>query len=466
MKSAQWTAVLVLALMVGGISFISVYLGGGNRGGADVPADTQPALTFPVKIFPREGEKMQTTEVRQSGYQDFWFANDSGNDVTVGLNGKGCTCSEVEITVAPASWHPYLIRLAGMSALQGQPRDLSNVVTLLATWKRELQALAMLESEETSRMLTLDSYLVVPAGAIGRVRLSWHQEQIRQLNTYADLWMGQRGGTANARLVANVVIAAPIEVAKELTIPPVYERDLDKKPEGQRASIVCFSVTRPTFDIKAELLHERIKPESDPVEVGEPIPLKPEDLPRLENDAAKTMLNAKSGYRIPVTVRSRARDGTPIEWGYFRRTVRLSSSDASIEPVQITIAGEVRGDIEVGGDKFAGMINLGPFPQSRGAHGSIKLQSDEKGIELKLDAARKPEYLNAALGKPEETGSGVRLWVLRVEVPPGAARGEFPRADNPVYRDSAIYVKTRVVGKNQTSERSIRIPVLGVANVD
>lgn len=463
MKSAQWTAVLVLALMVGGISFISVYLGGGNRKGGAVPIESFASLTFPVKVFPREGENVQTTEVRQWGHQDFWFVNESGNDVTVGLNAKGCTCSEVEITVERASWRPYLVRSAVTTALEQPLRRLANLTTLVAANSREQLYPEMPDSEETSTMLTLENSKVVPADAVGRIRLSWQRETANRLNAYADLWTGQRGSSTNARLEVNVLIAAPMEVGqKDLTISALSERDLEKKPKGQRASILCFSVTRASFDVKAEMLHERLKPESDPIEVGDPIPVSAAKLPRLESDKEKTMLTALSAYRIPVTVRARAKDGTPIEWGHFRRVVQLSSSDASIEPIQVTVSGAVQGDVAVGEGKGGGAINLGAFPISRGAHGSILLQSDVKGMQLELDTSRKPEFLSATLSKPEETSSDHRLWVLRVEVRPDAASGEFPNVHNPVYRDSAIYVKTRV-GNTQTPHRSIRIPVLGVA---
>ena len=463
MKPAQWTAVLVLVLMVGGISFITVYLGGGNRGAGVSPAETLASLTFPVKIFPREGEAVQTTEVGQRGHQDFWFANETGRDVAVGLNRKGCTCSEVEITRAPARWRPYLVRLAVASVLEGRQRNLANLTTLAAAWNREGQALESLESEETSMMLTLENSATVPAGAIGRVRLSWRQEQKKHLNTYADLWMDQRGSSANAHLEVNVLITPPMDVSsKEITISAIDERDLEKKEAGLRSSIVCFSMTRPVFDVKAKLLHDYIKPESDPVELGDPIPLTGDQLPHMGNESARSVPTVLSGYRIPVTVRSRAKDGTPIEWGHYRRVVQLSSSDASIEPIQVTLTGQVHGDITIGEGRGAGMINLGPFPRLRGKQGSILLQSDEKEIKLELDTSRKPEYLNATL-EPKETGSAHRNWVLHVEARPGEVWGEFPNPNNPVYRDSAIYVTTRV-GKNQTPHRSIRIPVLGVAN--
>ena len=463
MKPAQWTAVLVLVLMVGGISFITVYLGGGNRGAGVSPAETLASLTFPVKIFPREGEAVQTTEVGQRGHQDFWFANETGRDVAVGLNRKGCTCSEVEITRAPASWRPYLVRLAVASVLEGRQRNLANLTTLAAAWNREGQALESLESEETSMMLTLENSATVPAGAIGRVRLSWRQEQKKHLNTYADLWMDQRGSSAQRAPGGQRSYHAADGCIQQGNNDLGDRRARSgEEEEGLGALIVCFSMTRPVFDVKAKLLHDYIKPESDPVELGDPIPLTGDQLPHMGNESARSVPTVLSGFRIPVTVRSRAKDGTPIEWGHYRRVVQLSSSDASIEPIQVTLTGQVHGDITIGEGRGAGMINLGPFPRLRGKQGSILLQSDEKEIKLELDTSRKPEYLNATL-EPKETGSAHRNWVLHVEARPGEVWGEFPNPNNPVYRDSAIYVTTRV-GKNQTPHRSIRIPVLGVAN--
>ncbi|GEM_PF-306569 len=469
MKTAQWTAVLVLALMVGGISFVSVYLGDRGSDSSEAVQPSAPAtLSFPFKSFPREfapqfTEKIQTTEVGHRGYQDYWFVNDSGQDIPVGLNEKGCTCSEVEITVAPPSWMPHLVQSAVTQALQQPPRGLENLAILAATCDRAYQFPELPDAEKTVLTKELSARAIVPAGAVGRVRLSWRQEQVKPLRTYADLWMGQRGGPASARLETNVRISAPLEVNKELTINAVNERELEKMEKGQRGWIICFSLTRPTFHIKAELLHDWPRTaQSDPVEVGEPIPLSSVDLRRLEaKQEAMRDLTALSGYRIPVTVRAKARDGTPMEWGRFHRVVQLSSSDPGIDPVQVQVTGEVIGDISMTGDE-GGTINLGPFPRRHGTHSQVNLDTDEKGIDLELDMTRKPKYLNVTLSAPQEL-AGHRSWVLRVEVPPNAARGEFPRADNPDYRDSAIYVKTKG-GKSGTSLRSMRIPVKGVAN--
>src|SRR5215469_883338 len=56
MKPAQWTAILVLAMMVGGISFVTVYLGGSYRTPQEVPEEA-PSLTFPIKAYPIKVEK-------------------------------------------------------------------------------------------------------------------------------------------------------------------------------------------------------------------------------------------------------------------------------------------------------------------------------------------------------------------------------------------------------------------------
>jgi hypothetical protein len=481
MKLAHWMAILVLALMVGGISFISVYLGGNGRDTTDEKVPVAPAsLNFPFKTFPREfapglAEKVQTSEVRQVGYQDFWFVNELEQDAKVGLTAKGCTCSEVELTVAPPNWMPYLVRSAVTQALQYPPHGLDGLdsLTILAAANdRAHQFPELPDAEGTMISKDIFTTATVPPGAVGRVRLSWRQEQVKPLRTYAELWIGQPEGNASARLEAGVQISNPLEVVgRELAIEPIAERELEKiESEGEqkgrrgRGWIVCYSLTRPTFRMKAELVHDREKgARSDPVEVGEPIPLEPEILRELEKKKEDLhRLTALSGYRIPVTVRPRAKDGTRMEWGRFLRLVQLSSPDPGIDPVQIQVTGEVVGDIAIGAGDELGTINLGPFPRARGTRRAINLDTDEKSIDLELDLARKPKYLNVTLGAPDEIG-GHRSWVLRVEVPPNAARGEFPRVDNPDYRDSAIYVKTKG-GKTGSSLRSIRIPVRGVAN--
>jgi hypothetical protein len=460
MKLAQWAAIVVLALMVGGITFVTVYLGGSNES-ARKPTEVPPSLTFPIKSYPEEGEPLVTTEIRQSGHQDFWFTNDSGQDVNVGLNEKGCTCSEVEVTVVPERYRPQILAAAAARVPWLPPRGLDSLTTLAALADREHLCLDWSNGEAKTYRLDKENRAVVPAGALGRVRLSWLQKEAKQMNNYADLWMGKRGGGANARLSVAVDVVEPLITTKEITVPPVYVRDLEKMKDGQRTLILCCSMTRASFRLKARVIHEHAQPESDPVETGKPVPLTGNDLQRLGNMDKMNPRSVKSGYAIPVIVRAAAQDGTPIEWGHFRRLVELSNPDEGIEPIQVRVTGEVRGDVNIGSGANSGAINLGPFPRSRVKRGSIVLQTDAGDLDLQLDASRLPDYLRARLNPAEKMPAGQRFWKLQVEVPANAARGGFPRNDDSRYRDSAIYVKIIVAGK---PSRAIRIPVTGTAN--
>jgi hypothetical protein len=453
MKPAQWMAVLILALMVGGITFVMVYLGSSSR-----PAEKSPprsvSLTFTHKTYPQEGDEPPITEVNQEGRHDFWFTNDSGQDVPVGLIRKGCTCTTVELALAPEGWKTQVAEATAGRVLRLasslSPGGLEGVGALASAYTPELS-----ESEVKTKTLDQTGSVVVPAGAFGRVRLTWLRKSAQVLNTDADLWLSQKDGVAGVHLQVSVRIARPIEVKEEVSVGSFDIRDLETE---QKKWVYCWSETRPSFTVKVEPVHGRRAAESDAVEVGQPIALNADDLRRLEQ-SEKTPGRILSGYRIPLTLRAKAKDNTPIEWGQLFRYINLSSDDEGIEPVQVRVTGAVHGDVTVGGGKDSGVINLGPFSRSRGARGEVVLQTDVQGLELKLDSSRVPEYLKARLGNPEVSPSGHRVWVLEVEVPPDVASGEFPRTDDPIYRDSAIYVTTE-----EERPRSIRVPVMGTAN--
>ncbi len=456
MKLAQWTAVLVLAAMVGGITFVMVYLGGSRTN--EVRQAPLDALTFVAKRYPEEGAKAITTEVGQRGHQDFWFQNDTGRPVPIGLIEKSCKCTDVEVTIAPESWRPYLATEAAARVIQRATRSLPDLAVLAATFEHERVFRPMPENEGKTVALTTEEAAEVPPGALGWVRLSWRGEKPEPRFLKAEFWMNQRAGSVIAALEVGTIISEPMIVGREVAVEPFNIRDLENR-QGKRIDIVCYSVTRPAFQVRAERATENIKPESDPIEVGQPRALSDENLRRLEQSKERHMLHILSGYRIPIVLHAKAKDGTPFEMGHFRRFVKLTSPDEGIEPVEVEVLGLVEGDVKVGGPKEGGAVLLGPFPSSRGAKGDVTLQSDRPGLELTLDDTRVPSFVKAKLEGPEKSLGGHRMWVLRVEVPPSAASGEFPRPEDPVFRDSAIYVKT-----NEKPSRSIRIPVRGVAN--
>jgi hypothetical protein len=459
MKPAQWTAVLILASMVGGITFVMVLRGGSRK----VPEETSAplaSLTFGTKRYPQEGDRALTSEINKEGHQDFWFINDSEREQTIGLNAKSCKCAQVELTLAPESWKPSLLAPTAARILQRAPRQWTDLPAALLAAQHEAVLPQMPEKEATTTPLNLEDKVVVPPGAIGWVRLRWIADKAEKRYLNADLWMNLKGGSINAKLEVGAVIADPMEVQAEVAAGSFDVRDLEK---GKKVWLYCWSVTRPSFHIKAERVLPPNKPETDSFEVGQPIQMTEADLLRLGSIPELHMMRILSGYRIPVTLHAKAKNGTPFEMGHFRRYVKLSSDDAGIEPVEVKIRGVVRGAVTVKGNAAeSGAINLGPFKRSQEKKVAVSVQTDEKGLDLELDSSRIPAFLKVDFPKkPEVTDSGHRSWLLRITVPQNAARGEFPRSDDPVYHDSAIYVKTK-----ETPPRSIRIPVIGTANDD
>jgi hypothetical protein len=82
-----------------------------------------------------------------------------------------------------------------------------------------------------------------------------------------------------------------------------------------------------------------------------------------------------------------------------------------------------------------------------------------KGLKLEIDREHTSKFLEVKLEGPQSFPTGRQSWKLNVRVPPGKVHGSFPRQDDPLYRDSAVYVK--MIDGQQT--RSLRIPVQGEA---
>jgi hypothetical protein len=322
---------------------------------------------------------------------------------------------------------------------------------------------------EGHELLKTEGLYTVPAGAIGWARLSWKSQPGGPSAFTAKLWADKKGAVS---MPLQVVAAfhQPLRVQPQLVLPSL--RDEDLQGAGHTAEIVCWSSTRPRFELKAEMmkLGGRANAAANPFHVGRPRPLNRAELAQLQarnNAGTNHSVRGRvlSGYRVPITLKSVAADGkTPSPLGPFRRWVRLTSDDEEVEPVQVEVVGRVQGVLQVGGEGDEGLVSFDqPFPRTRGASTSINLFSSVPGLTLTVDeeqtttAAR---FLRVTLGPPKAEGDGRRSWTLKVTVPPNEARGNFPRPEDPEYEDSAIYLKAREKGK---PERRVRIPVRGTA---
>ena len=109
-------------------------------------------------------------ELGQAQAHDFWFKNDNAQDLPVGVFSKTCQCTSVELWLAPKDW-------------TGVPEPA----------KRD-EAAKQLESAATKTELKeKEGGVVVPAGAVGLLRLTWKGDRLGPKSLSATLWMGEKG---------------------------------------------------------------------------------------------------------------------------------------------------------------------------------------------------------------------------------------------------------------------------------
>jgi hypothetical protein len=295
----------------------------------------------------------------------------------------------------------------------------------------------------------------VPPGATGFVRLTWKGERTGPQNLQAELWQGKLDGPTQ-KLELRLYFVNPIAVdATEQTTYQLTEQDLPKT-----VSYHCFSVTRKDFKINVVPAHSRWTPEEDPFTVTT-TRLKDEELPALQERVVKDApIKVLCAYRIDVTLRSQGQDGkTPTEMGVFGRRFEIRSDEEGIEPVRFLTVGQLTGPVTVGLTDDKGMVTFNGFRSDRGTQKALPLHSDEKGLKLEIDREHTAKFLEVNLEGPQVFPNGRQTWKINVRVPPGKVHGSFPRQDDPVYRDSAVYVK--ILGG--AHPRSLRIPVQGEA---
>jgi hypothetical protein len=423
-------------------------------------------------------------EVNSEGHYDFWFVNDNDAPVELFLTKLSCNrCLRAGPALAPENWKELLARqeaeaaqkkdsaqVAGLVANFGQGGGVGAVVpaavpappaagagpTLLPGPEVNWEAL---DSEEVKNGA---KGFVVPAKRAGWVRLGWRGEE-----------PGPRGLTANLRTTSPAGDAPPFRleygalfVEAVRVLPEKKEVSVETLRSGDQphtASFVVYSSTRDHFALDAE--PEDTQQREHPfVTCGKrlngalaPVPLTDKERKDLEEKYHTAVL---SGYTVPVAVAERLADGREHDLGPFRTGFTLTSSDALDDPLVLWVGGTVRGDVTViasDDNKSRDQVALGAFPRSSGITRTVTVEA-EPGAELQLD--RVPAFLKAELkpqGNPKEAGRR-KAWSLTVSVPANAVSGDFPRTDDPVLSDTAIYLKLKA------KDRRVRIPVSGTAS--
>jgi hypothetical protein len=480
MKLKPSQTVLLLALLVAivfGVTFASMYVSRTPATPVVRPKDgrVNPALhlTFERQSYPDADASFTQapmTEYGQMGQYDFWFENRNSEEVRVGLDKKSCaSCSEVQVFVAPRSWHDALAQAAlSWTGVSGDP--LAYTLPRAAVMQKRGELAASATDLKTLEAGSSEG-VTVPAKSFGFIRLQWEAKRManelpRPERFSADLWWNtpQAGGT---KLEVGAALVPPLR----LDVTDVTAGTLGPGTAVAK-TVYLLSSTRdhleePVIDSTASAFITCTRPE----------PITEEDRRELERRSAPLRLRAgargnltleerrelmwasltvRSGYRITITVREQAANGSRFDEGSFLHHVRIKPRDKIVlaDPLEVTVRGIVRGDVSLIGADSA--ISLGPFAVRNGTRHQVRLQIERKDLSLKI--GRVPDFMKAQLGEPETDSMGRRIWLLTLEIAPNKISGTFPRPDSPAYRDTAIYLTIEGAAK-----RSLRIPVTGNA---
>ena len=244
MKSTQGIIALgVAAVLVFVGTFLVNYLHSGKTT-TQITAAPQAKLTFAdlETNFPDQSQPPAQEEIGTPKSHDFWFKNDNPTAMPVGVFSKTCQCTHVQIWVVPADWKeipPPADREQAMKKLEGLTKPTE-----------------LLDRDNDSPAPS------VPAGAVGVLQLRWKGDRLGPKDLAAVLWMGEKGLGPQQRFLIRTVFVGPLR-----TIP---ELDLGDQPQENlpiKASFPCWSSTRTSFNLDAQVVQHQLKKESNPFTV-------------------------------------------------------------------------------------------------------------------------------------------------------------------------------------------------------
>jgi hypothetical protein len=442
MKPVQWIGLLVVvAGIVFGVTFAASSLPGRKSSGPKVAPQARLTFADPVTTFPTPPAEAKDLpapaecEVGQPQAHDFWFKNENAQDLPLGLFDKTCQCTNVYVFVAPAEWKD----VPEPAARDKAAKDVEAAVTPVDLKDRE-------------------GGVVVPAGRVGLVRLTWKGERAGPKSLAATLWMGEKGPGPEQKFEVYTVFVGPLRAPAE-----VYAGDLTPEQLPKTVYVRCWSSTRAQFPLEVLPLHSPWKEESNPLQIGRPTPLTEEELAELRKDPKNGKVLA--GYKTPVTLGKRSPDGkNAFDLGLFRQRVELKTEGSDHAPfvVPVAVAGSIQGDLAPV-DANAIPVRFNPFDRTVEVSQSIQLESEAAVTGLELDRERTPAFLGVALPDAPKKIGDRKTWTVEVKwVPSSQAVGVFPR-DEEGYRDSAVYIRP-VYAKAEATPACLRIPVVGKAD--
>lgn len=396
-------------------------LGTRPRKNEAAPDVLPPQLNFIETVWPSdaEGRIARDSELHVAEHHDFPFRNEGDTPVQIWLQARSCACSRIELGLLPC------VSLGETS--------------LASIGRAEARSLIWHPlTQEDGKGVT------IPAHAAGVVRLGWRGREpglhrlVVNLRTAPD-----RMTRMPIRLEVIRNFVEPVQVSSEdnLKGPPGDENWVGTLGPGdvRTIRILVWSSTRTNFDLAEQ-------PPTDPfITWGRPESLSTAECERLSLRDGKEV---RCAYRISVTVREQAVDGTRLDLGRFHRDVQLTRA-TGLDPTTLSLGGIVHGPVTVGSPEEGGRISMGSFQRSLGRSRQITLAAEASVPGLAVESY--PPFLKVILREePKEEAHG-KVWTLTVEVPPDSLIGPLPP-------DSNIVLRT-----TDDRPRRICIPITGCA---
>jgi hypothetical protein len=451
-QMAVLTAAVVALVVI--VTLIKVGLGGRGmtatplKGGAavlTVPHLTFPRTELPTKWYDGKGPPPEE-EIGSEGACDFWFVNEKDAPVEVFLAEVGCgRCTAVKIGLAPQGLQEAqvaaAIGLGQTGALAGAPQAAS-----IPPEPGPEVAWEILEAQDAKPDA---KGFTVPPGRKGWVHLGWRDQDAGPKRVTAKLRTSSPIGSAPmVTLQIQAMFGEAIRVwpsKKELTVETFVIGD--ERP--REALFTVYSSTRKKF--RLELDADAARKAGPFVSCGQPVPLIERECRDLEKDCAHAVL---SGYKIPVTVRSRV-EGREHDLGPFRSTMAVKT-DVLPDDIGLTVLGNVRGPVTIlagGAETEEDRITFGAFPRNIGSTKTVTVEA-QPGVKVALEDTSL-DFLEAPQLEPEPQGKDSKQrWSLKLTIKPNVLSGPFghPGDSRP---DTAIYLTA--------NGRRVRIPVSGAA---
>jgi hypothetical protein len=447
---------VAVIVVVGGVTFLRnstitktadteiPIVGGGGQGNATHPGE-DILLTIPDPVV----ATVRETELHGHGQCDFWFENPYEQPVDVGLRSKSCKCSNIEcLPLTQEEAKKFRSEMpAGVTA---QVLDASSGILSLLSASAAASAGPGRLLGQKDRWFTLvpgdDKGALVPEKGAGLVRINYEGRAKSPIRLTIKVW-GQVHEQPKTR-GPDVSLEIPVLVTDPIRVEPAAQNVSYLYPNQDLVTeFYCWSATRAGFSLEAA------EKTGDPCFVCETQALTGAEFEHiadiLHNAPALHNTSPRTIYHVRITIHERLEGGKQMDLGPFSRDIALKTDQKDCEPLNVSVTGIVRGDVDIGAGEDRDQIKLLTFEAQKGTTQDFPVRIRLPGAKLKVESVF-PSYVQVQLVEKASASEGE--YNLHLEIPANRANtGKLPA-------DSAVYLQLLT-----NPPRRVRIPIIGRA---